>query len=124
MLLRLIEGIEKVAEPLLPRTQFYRRALWCAAFGTLLYVVVFTVGIVGFVACEGCRALDAAVNSTMLMSQLGHVTEFKKDATKWFLIFYGPLASLGFFTSFSLLVIPWGHRILHHIHTDPPSGRR
>jgi hypothetical protein len=123
MLLRLIERLEQSVEPLLPRSRFYRRAVWSAVAGTLMYLVTLLVGVIGFLIWEKCPCLDAAVNSTMMMAQLGHVTEIKHDATKVFLLFYGPFASLGFFTSYGILVLPWLHRMAHFFHFEPPAGR-
>ncbi len=124
MFLRFLENLEHRCESLLPRSRFYRRAVWCAIIGGVMYTVTLVVGLVGFVAFERQSLLDAALNSSMLMSQLGHVTEIRTTGTKVFLLFYGPFASIGFFGGIGVLFIPWFYRALHHFHAEPPIDRR
>lgn len=124
MLLRFLEQLEHRAEPLLPKSRFYRRAVWSGLIGGTMYAVTLAVGMVGFVVLEQQPLLDAAVNSSMLMSQLGHVTEIRSTGTKVFLLFYGPFASIGFFGGIGVLFMPWFHRALHRFHAEPPIDRR
>jgi hypothetical protein len=123
-MLRFIERLERRGQRLAPHRRFYRRAGACALVGLAMYLFTLLIGTIGFYIFDGSGWLDAAVNTTMLMSQLGQLTAIERPAMKVFLLGYAPLASIGFFGGIGVLMLPWLHRVIHHFHLDPDEGRR
>lgn len=102
-----------------PHPDYYRQAASCAAVGGVLYLITLLIGTISFYVFEGLNWLDAAVNSTMLMSQLGQITTIQSTAMKVFLLVYAPFASIGFFGGIGVLIYPWIDLVVRHFRLEP-----
>ncbi|MBM4186595.1 MAG: hypothetical protein FJ206_04710 [Gemmatimonadetes bacterium] len=109
---------ESRAHPPLPRAHFARRLLLHASVALLLLVGSLGVGIVGYRYFEGLSALDAFLNSAMLLGGMGPVNTPRTPGGKLFAGLYALYAGLVFIVTATLVFTPIAHRILHRFHWD------
>lgn len=97
---------------------FLRRVL--LHFSSALALLLFSVGIgmAGYAGFEGLSALDAFLNSAMLLGGMGPVNAPVTDGGKLFAGLYALFAGLVFIVSAALVFTPVVHRILHRFHWD------
>ena len=117
-----ILGFERRHEPLLPWSTFLLR------FGVYLLIVVVLVygalklGEWGYHRYEGLKGADALVNAAMILGGMGPVNTMHTTAGKQFASFYALFSGLFFIAVMSILITPWVHRLLHHLHAEPDDG--
>ena len=87
-----------------------------AALALLLLSV--GLGMAGYAGFEGLSALDAFLNSAMLLGGMGPVNAPVTDGGKLFAGLYALFAGLVFIVSAALVFTPVVHRILHRFHWD------
>jgi len=97
---------------------FLRRlfAHFAAAIG--LIVISIGVGMAGYVRLEHLSAIDAFLNSAMLLGGMGPVNAPVTGAGKLFAGLFALYAGLVFIVSAALLFTPLLHRLMHRFHWD------
>lgn len=105
-------------EPLLPRSEFYRRMLLYTGFATAIIVVSLLIGILGYHYFEGLAWIDALVNASMLLGGMGPVNPLHSTAGKLFASFYALFSGMVLLVAVGVLVAPVFHRILHRFHLE------
>jgi hypothetical protein len=97
---------------------FLRRVLLhlCAALGLL--AISLGIGMLGYMRVEKLSALDAFLNSAMLLGGMGPVNVPTTAAGKLFAGFYALYAGLVFIVTAALILTPLVHRVLHRFHWD------
>jgi hypothetical protein len=105
-------------EPLLPRSEFYRRMLVYSGFATAIIVISLLIGILGYHYFEGLAWIDALVNASMLLGGMGPVDTDLSPAGKVFAGAFALYAGLVFVVAAGVLLAPVVHRILHSVHCD------
>ena len=103
---------------LLPRAAFYRRIAAHVTVAFALIAVSLAIGMTGYLLTEPMSALDAFLNSAMLLSGMGQVTPLTTSAGKLFAGLFALYAGLVFVASAALVVTPLIHRVLHHFHVS------
>ena len=73
---------------------------------------------VGYMSSEGLPALDAFLNSAMLLGGMGPVNAPVTPGGKLFAGLYALFAGLIFIVSAALTFTPVVHRLLHKFHWD------
>ncbi len=76
------------------------------------------IGMAGYVRFEGLSALDAFLDTAMLLGGMGPVHMPKTDAGKLFAGFFALYAGLVFIAMAALVLGPVAHRVLHRFHLD------
>jgi len=110
--------------PLLPRRRFVRRLARHGAVGVVLVVLSLAVGIVGYMCFEDLSALDALLNSAMLLGGMGPVDMPQTTDGKLFASFYALYAGFILLAAVGIFLAPIAHRILHRFHlSDEESDR-
>lgn len=109
---------ERRHQPPVSRAQFARRIALHAALVVLLLAVSLAVGMAGYMSFEGLPALDAFLNSAMLLGGMGPVDLPKTPAGKLFAGGYALYAGLVFIAATALLLAPVVHRVMHRFHWD------
>jgi hypothetical protein len=109
---------ESRSQPPLARPQFIRRFMhhFAIAAGVLAFSVA--LGMAGYCGFEHLGALDAFLNSAMLLGGMGPVNNPVTPAGKLFAGFYALYAGLVFIVTAGLLFTPLLHRLMHHFHWD------
>lgn len=100
----------------LPRTSFARRLLLHLLAALVLLLVSLGVGMLGYAYFEHLPALDAFLNSAMLLGGMGPVNVPVSPGGKLFAGLYALYAGLVFIVSAGLILIPVVHRVLHLFH--------
>ena len=107
---------ESRTQPPLPRAHFARRLALHGAFALLLLGGSLWIGMVGYMSSEGLPALDAFLNSAMLLGGMGPVNAPVTPGGKLFAGLYALFAGLIFIVSAALIFTPVVHRLLHKFH--------
>jgi hypothetical protein len=89
-----------------------RHLVW--ALGLLL--ISLAMGVIGYVACEHMRVIDAFLNSAMLLGGMGPVNAPQTFTGKLFAGCFALYAGLVFIVTAALLFTPLFHRLMHHFH--------
>jgi hypothetical protein len=102
----------------LVRAAFVRRLLNHGALVFGLLLVSIAIGMAGYMRFEHLSALDAFLNSSMLLGGMGPVDMPRTNAGKLFAGFFALYAGLVFIATAALLLGPVVHRLLHRFHWD------
>ncbi|MGE5248830.1 MAG: hypothetical protein ACM3QS_01345 [Bacteroidota bacterium] len=105
-------------EPLLPRSEFYRRMLLYMGFATAIIAVSLLIGILGYHYFEGLSWIDALVNASMLLGGMGPVNALQSTAGKLFASFYALYSGMVLLVAVGVLISPIFHRMLHRFHLE------
>jgi hypothetical protein len=62
--------------------------------------------------------VDALLNASMILTGMGPVSPLTSDAAKLFASAYAVFIGVAFLTTFSILIAPILHRILHRLHLN------
>jgi hypothetical protein len=89
------------------------------AFGAVFFLTLsIAIGMIGYIAFEHMNALDAFLNTAMLIGGMGPVNPPVTPAGKLFAGFYALYAGLVFVVSVAMILAPVFHRLLHQFHWD------
>jgi hypothetical protein len=89
-----------------------RHLFWAAG----LLATSLAIGILGYMASEHMRLIDAFLNSAMLLGGMGPVNPPQTFAGKLFAGWFALYAGLVFIVTAALLFTPLLHRLMHHFH--------
>ncbi len=105
-------------QPLLAPNAFLRRFLTHVAAALLLLGASVALGMGGYVHFENLSALDAFLDTAMLLGGMGPVHVPVTDGGKLFAGFFALYAGLVFIATTALILGPLAHRVLHRFHLD------
>jgi hypothetical protein len=111
--------MERRHEPLATAHEFCTRMSRFAFVGVTLACATLVVGMVGYRHFERQSWSEAFVNSAMLLSAMGPVSDPATTGGKIFAGCYALFCGLVFLFIVGLLVTPIAHRLLHLFHSDP-----
>jgi hypothetical protein len=83
-----------------------------------LLAVSLAMGMAGYMEFERLPAMDAFLNSAMLLGGMGPVNNPVTEAGKLFAGCYALYAGLVFIVTAALIFTPVVHRVLHKFHWD------
>jgi hypothetical protein len=109
---------ESRRQPLLAPTAFMRRVLSHVAAAFVLLAASVGIGMAGYMHFERLSALDAFLDTAMLLGGMGPVHVPVTDAGKLFAGCFALYAGLVFIATAALLLGPLAHRVLHRFHLD------
>lgn len=104
---------ERRTEPLAPRHRFVSRLARAAGLSVALVTVMLAIGMAGYAGFEGMNAVDAFVNTAMILSGMGPMGELKTSGGKIFAGFYALASGLVVVIAMGMVLAPIGHRFLH-----------
>jgi hypothetical protein len=107
---------ESKSQKPLPRARFVRRLLAHLSVALGLVFVSLAAGMLGYEHFEHLSALDAFLNSAMLLGGMGPVNPPLTPGGKLFAGIYALYAGLLFIVSAALVFTPVVHRLLHKFH--------
>lgn len=100
----------------LSRSAFIQRLIRHAVAILLLIGGSLALGMIGYMRFEKLSAVDAFLNSAMLLGGMGPVDAPKTDAGKLFAGCYALYAGLAFLLVAAVMFTPLLHRLLHRFH--------
>ena len=110
---------EHFSQPVIPVEIWLRRvarSFWLAlsVMGTAL-----GIGIIGYHTIGGLPWIDSILEASMILGGMGAVAPMTHDAVKLFASFYALFSSFVAMGSMAIIITPWLHRLLHHLHAVP-----
>lgn len=109
---------ESRAETPLHSRKFVGRLLVHLGVAAGLLAVSLAAGMAGYMTLEDLSAMDAFLNSAMLLGGMGPVNNPKTEMGKLFAGSYALYAGLVFIVTAALVFTPIIHRVLHQFHWD------
>ena len=109
---------ESKSRPLLSRAAFYQRVAGHLAIALGLIAFSLALGMAGYIATEHMPALDAFLNTAMLLGGMGPVTPLETAGGKLFAGLFALYAGLVFVACATLVIAPLLHRLLHRFHVS------
>lgn len=100
------------------RAMFVRRLFVHLSIAIALIAASVAIGMAGYVGLEHLTALDAFLNTAMLLGGMGPVNAPVTPAGKLFAGFFALYAGLVFIVTAALLFTPLLHRLMHRFHWD------
>jgi hypothetical protein len=109
---------ESRRQPLLARRDFLRRLLAHTTAALLLLLGSLAIGMAGYMRFENLSALDAFLDTAMLLGGMGPVHVPQTESGKLFAGVFALYAGLVFIATAALVLGPVVHRVLHRFHLD------
>jgi hypothetical protein len=109
-------AFEHHRQPLASRRHFARRLLMFAGYAGLFLAASLGLGVLGYHWLCGLGWVDAVLNASMILTGMGPVSPMPSDAAKLFASAYAVFSGVAFLTTFSILIAPVLHRVLHRLH--------
>jgi len=109
---------ERRREPLMTFTRFMLRMAAHMVVAVMLLMISLAIGVWGFMSFDALAPIDALLNSSMLLTGMGPVSDPSSDAGKLFATFYALYAGLIFLAAAGIFFAPILHRFLHHFHLE------
>lgn len=109
---------EHKKKPLLSRQLFYRRVLLHTSYSFFAIVIALGIGVLGYHYLGDLGWVDSILNAAMILGGMGPVNVLSSDFAKLFSAAYALFSGLFFIGIAALLVAPFAHRLLHHLHMD------
>lgn len=104
-----------------PKPHAYLRALLLA---TGLTILALLVGMLGYHFLNGEPWIDALVDAAMILGGMGPVGTLTNDRAKVFASIYALFSGLFLIGTAAVMLSPWIHRLLHHLHADEKDDRK
>ena len=105
-------------QPLIARSAFLRRIIGHAAAVLVLITGSLALGMAGYIRFENLTALDAFLETAMLLGGMGPLHPPVTAAGKLFAGLFALYAGLAFIAMAALILGPVVHRVLHRFHLD------
>ena len=118
---------ERRHEPLLPRTEYYRRLLGALSFGIAITIVALGVGTVGYCSFgRNVGFVDGLYNAAMILFGEGPALDPEQTTqqVKLFGTFYALFSGMAYITIVGVIFAPVFHRFLHRFHLDAEAAKQ
>ena len=109
---------EHRSKPLLSRKRFLRRQVKYASFALAFIGVSLGIGVWGYMYFAGFHAVDALLNTSMILAGMGPMGELPDDKAKLFASFYALYNGIALLTTVGVMLAPLVHRLLHSLHME------
>ena len=77
------------------------------------------IGVVGYHVLGPLPWLDSLLEASMILSGMGSIAPMSNDAVKLFASVYALFSGFVAVSSAAIILSPWLHRVLHHLHATP-----
>jgi hypothetical protein len=109
---------EPSSVPVISRREFTWRLIRHFAVILSLVLLSLSIGMLGYTSLARMSAVDAFLNSAMLLGGMGPVGDLPTTGAKVFAGTYALYAGIVFIFSTGIIIAPFAHRILHKLHAD------
>jgi len=103
-------------QPLAPRHIFVRRLFRFIGYALIFLGVSLSLGVMGYHYICGLPWVDAVLDASMILAGMGPVSPIPNDAGKYFASAYAIFSGVAFLTTFSIIIAPVLHRVMHRLH--------
>jgi hypothetical protein len=108
-------------ETLLPMSVWLPRMCKFILFALLALGLVLGIGIIGYHVLGGLSWVDSLLEASMILGGMGAIAPMINDAVKIFASIYALFSGFVALSSMAVIIGPWLHRLLHHLHAIPPD---
>ena len=108
--------LEHLSQPLITRAVWWRRVFRSIGLGLSIIGGALLIGIIGYHLLVGLSLIDAFLESAMILSGMGAIAPMSTDSAKLFAGCYALFCGFVAMTSSGIVLAPWLHRMLHHMH--------
>ncbi len=116
--------LEKRHHTLASKKVYYKRLFYsfCLAIGFMSFSLF--LGVLGYHYLGELPWIDSLLNASMILGGMGPVDILQNNSGKVFASIYALYSGISFLTSFSILMAPALHRLMHkfHLNTDDDQG--
>jgi hypothetical protein len=112
---------EHKKKPLLTRKQFYHRVIKHGSYSLIAIFFALAIGVIGYHQLGHLNWVDSILNAAMILGGMGPVNNLDNDVAKLFSAAYALFSGLFFIGVAALLLAPFAHRLMHHLHLDDES---
>lgn len=109
---------EHYSEPVLPFEQWLGRIAQSIWMAVLVVACALGIGILGYHHLGDLNWIDATLEASMILGGMGPVATMTNDMVKLFASAYALLSGLVILSTMGILLAPWLHRMLHHMHKE------
>ena len=109
---------EHKREPLIPRSQFFQRALAYFLIPASVLGFSLLIGVLGYRHFCGLGWADALLNASMILTGMGPVNEMRTLGAKLFASCYALYSGVAFLSTVAILFAPAAHRFMHILHLE------
>jgi hypothetical protein len=95
---------------------FLRRAMTNVLLAAAGILVADGIGTVGYHTAARLPWVDAFLNASMILAGMGPVDRLPTTTAKVFAALYALFSGLVFIAIMGVILVPWAHRVLHHLH--------
>ena len=110
---------ESLSQPVIPFSQWLRRMVKSIGLACVIIGGSLVIGVVGYHVFGGLSWLDAFLEASMILGGMGAVAPMKTVAVKTFAACYALFSGFVALSSMAIILAPWLHRLLHHMHAEP-----
>jgi hypothetical protein len=103
---------------LLSPAEFFKRVVRHGLVALAVMGAGLGVGVLGYHYLAGLQWIDSLLNASMILSGMGPVDPLREPIAKMFASFYALFSGMVFIGIASVLLAPFAHRLLHHLHLD------
>jgi hypothetical protein len=103
---------------------FLRRAVVNILLAAGTIIVADGIGTFGYHTAARLPWIDAFLNASMILGGMGPVDPLPTTSAKIFAAFYALFSGLVFIAIMGVILAPWLHRILHHLHVAEEEESR
>lgn len=107
---------EHKSEPVLPFAQWLRRLAHSAWLAFIIVGVALSFGVLGYHTIANLGWVDAILEASMIMGGMGAIAPMTSDAAKLFASAYALFSGLVLVTTMGIVLAPFLHRVMHHLH--------
>jgi hypothetical protein len=105
-----------VSRRLLPWPIFLHRAAFHLAVGVAGVLAAVAIGTIGYHVAAHLPWVDSFLNASMILAGMGPVDHLETTGAKLFAACYALFSGLVFIALMGVVLAPWAHRVLHHLH--------
>jgi len=105
-------------QPLASRHVFVRRLVRFIGYAVIFLSVSLSLGVLGYHYICGLSWVDAVLDASMILAGMGPVSSIPNDAGKYFASAYALFSGVAFLTTFSIIIAPVLHRVMHRLHLN------
>ena len=109
---------EHRSKPLLSPVEFFFRVLNHGLIASCIVLFALGLGVLGYHLLEGLPWIDALLNASMILGGMGPVDTLHTVGGKLFASAYALFSGVVFIGVMGLVLAPFAHRLLHHVHLD------
>ncbi len=112
---------EHFSQPVIPFELWLSRVARSCGLAVGVMGTALGIGIIGYHTIGGLSWVDSILEASMILGGMGAIATMNGDAVKLFASFYALFSSFIAMGSMAIILAPWLHRLLHHLHAAPPD---